>query len=615
MTPPPQAMTDHCHEWTDIWLYIFAHAAKRVGDAPGGFDWAPLLPQLFTSVLGALGLPVDGSLSDSRGLPREALVLGMPAWGDTMKQAGKLIVRLLGCGGAGGDDADSAIGRLELLLRVASTFMHPSNNGHATTSVATLLNRLAYAFAKRLGAERAAAAAGGGDASGHLTVAVRRRFVAAVLPLVELGLYNPSRGIVMPCQLALKHLAGVAPALIAPRVADMALRCLDAGALTAVHHAPNAFRALAATLRPLTWPVPLLAHVLPRLLDLTLAGIDPNDGTKAMEALSFVHAVLSAVPLVNATETEPAPSEAAAAASGGRALPPSLRTGARDEGTAPRDDDADGVLTPEGAAGAFSAAWGATEALVEWAPALLGRLLALHEAAGAPSKTSMADMLGGRVRRLAAFVFFQQMSPALLRDCVGRLSDWLAGLSPLPAVKDVAHLIACATAADASVAIARLLPPLVERAGGALALLAAHGGGDGAGGAAASWHLRLLSGVVRGGGATLLPHLGALRRVVAAGFAAGAAGVRKEAGRVLRHTLVALSGVYACEHRSHAPAVWRRPGLWAAWGAPHEWSPAALDVAWHVPSAGESAAVKRCARACMHACMCACRRIRVRASG
>jgi len=68
--------------------------------------------------------------------------------------------------------------------------------------------------------------------------------------------------------------------------------------------------------------------------------------------------------------------------------------------------------------------------------------------------------------------------------------------------------------------------------------------------------MRLLGGVVRRGGAALLPHLDTLRACIAVGMASEEADVRTETARTLRGALRGMAEIYTTDVRSVTATEW-----------------------------------------------------------
>lgn len=126
-----------------------------------------------------------------------------------------------------------------LSVQAVATYFHPSNSGRWCAWLGAFMNHLCYAFARRVGAERGAAAAGASTA-GHTTVAERQEFVDIVLPLVLQGMYSKLQSMQLYCQNSLKHLAAVAPNVVLEAALPMVQDALDPGTLSETHKAPAA---------------------------------------------------------------------------------------------------------------------------------------------------------------------------------------------------------------------------------------------------------------------------------------------------------------------------------------------------------------------------------------
>lgn len=105
---------------------------------------------------------------------------------------------------------------------------------------------------------------------------------------------------------ALRDLASVSPAFVMNALLPRIEAALDTTTVTSPHQALAVLQALPSLVLPLLWPVPHLAPHLPRLLEMCLPGLDPNDPKKAALTTVFFTTVLSWVPIFDPSQPRPA---------------------------------------------------------------------------------------------------------------------------------------------------------------------------------------------------------------------------------------------------------------------------------------------------------------------
>jgi hypothetical protein len=581
-----------------------------------------------------MDLPLGkGARPENRGLPHDCAAifehrhLGHFAF----KKVTRLLLLLLARGGgaapagAAPPSAPSPLADgIVRLLSSVSTYYHPCNsNGAWAETLAPFLSGLATNLAKRCGEESALGPRPVGLA---LRAPDVRALVLCLLPLVFEGLYSKSDPLVQESAKALRSLVAVAPAAVCA-VCHPVLRLqqgLGEAAATSPHQVPAALRALTALVRPLMFPRPVLLPHLPELLSLTLPGVDPNDPMKSGVTLGLYQSLLCWLPLVQFG----APADTGGAAASTAATRALALGWQRDfECTAAEVTAmarACGSEDPGLAAGPPSDAARAEEeresarrvsaALEDWAPMFLEKTLRVAEMAaeymGGSGEKKKAKGKGGGGHSMEAYVaamlhntllqFFAQMSAPMHEAAAKKLFDYACCSFKPAATKQIAGILGTLSMAQPAATLKRFLPHLLRTLNVAEN---ATGASPGAFPADMSegevvWNVRLVDGVVRKGGAHLLPYKGRLAALLQTCLSHAAKKVRKAGGKLLRHSLLALLGYYPSDYRSLPPAMcpWAQAGSgvttasaddYLQWGMGSLWQDA--DIQWHQPSPEERA--------------------------
>jgi len=95
---------------------------------------------------------------------------------------------------------------------------------------------------------------------------------------------------------ALKALARLCPLRVGHQSLDFCITALESSE-EHVHQAPAAIKLLTSLAGPLLRPAPVLCLHLPRLLSLTLQGLDANDQGKTTDTLAFYVTLLAYLPI------------------------------------------------------------------------------------------------------------------------------------------------------------------------------------------------------------------------------------------------------------------------------------------------------------------------------
>ena len=319
-------LVSYCTEWDQIWCSLL----RRLGKYDQSINWDPYLPFLFQKIQDALRITVGGRRPDGcsfRFRPSRLFhTLNQPE----VRNIAKFAIMLIGSGSATDyyafcdeneiegflisseseakedkravekeikaciDEADGLSAGFLYLRRficAVSTLFHPSNQGRNSYTLSAFLNFLCSGFVKRLGRGVRA-----------MRTADKKAFLRLVLPLIKMSLTAKNDVIVLMAQSALRHLAWVAPQTVLEDMESFLLQALDPHNLTQTHMAPAAMKALDILVQPFLHAKLLLPALLPRLLHLTLPGIDPNDPNKTIVTLRLYDTILQWTPIVDTSQ-------------------------------------------------------------------------------------------------------------------------------------------------------------------------------------------------------------------------------------------------------------------------------------------------------------------------
>ena len=244
-------------------------------------------------------------------------------------------------------------------------------------------------------------------------------------------------------------------------------------------------------------------------------------------------------------------------------------------------------------------AYSHTAVFEEWVSEFLDRIFVLLEmqveasAQGFSEETMARKMVVGVAQKL-----FFQLSPELFTMALKKLFRFVSSRILLPSVKAFGLLCASATRVNPHQTLNLMLPHLAERIIDMAALHTRaeeqtteveHADGE------LRWCLGILSRLVKWGGEALLTHAEALVEVLAATLPLSAKSVSKEAGKLFRQTLRALTEYHTRDASSVAPSVRAQCAedpiaLFQCRGVP-ESGPYGngVEVVWHCPSSEEVA--------------------------
>lgn len=319
-------LASYCTEWDQIWCSLL----RRLGKYDLSIRWDPYLPFLFQKIQDALRISIGGRKPDGcsfRFRPSRLFhTLNQPE----VRNIAKFAVMLVGSGSAkdyyaypgalelsgllmgeqeqvaaDAADVEGEIRRcsedaeglsagflyLRRFMCAVSTLFHPSNQGRNSYTLAAFLNFLCSGFVKRLG-----------RGVRPMKARDKTEFLRLVLPLTKMCLTAKNEVIVLMAQSALRHLAWVAPHTVLNEMEPFLLQALDPHNLNQTHMAPAAMKALDILIQPFLHARLLLPSLLPKLLHLTLPGIDPNDASKTIVTLRLYDTILQWIPVVDTSQ-------------------------------------------------------------------------------------------------------------------------------------------------------------------------------------------------------------------------------------------------------------------------------------------------------------------------
>lgn len=181
-------------------------------------------------------------------------------------------------------ESGGIISLLESLIQTVETFCHPSNTGAWTKPLFHLFYFLADTFVMRWNREKS------GEMSTppgrKLDLQIKKRFVAALVEVIFMGIYSRSQTASSYAQSALQALAYLEPKLILPEALKRIYPSMQ-GHLLEVHRTASSFRSLCGLSSTIASTKVHRNHIT-ALLGLALQGIDPNDLGKAQQSLAFL---------------------------------------------------------------------------------------------------------------------------------------------------------------------------------------------------------------------------------------------------------------------------------------------------------------------------------------
>lgn len=122
------------------------------------------------------------------------------------------------------------------------------------------------------------------------------KFLCGALTSIVLeGLYGKSPFMIQSCNFCLRNLCAIEPSL-GNVIVPFLMSALHPDAVNQSHMAPAAMTAINYIVKPLLYPQPVILPYMNELLNLSLAGIDPNDPQKTLTTLAMYNSIFSWFP-------------------------------------------------------------------------------------------------------------------------------------------------------------------------------------------------------------------------------------------------------------------------------------------------------------------------------
>eukprot|EP00047_Mylnosiga_fluctuans_P011818 m.22942 g.22942 ORF g.22942 m.22942 type:complete len:1805 (-) comp3830_c0_seq1:81-5495(-) len=492
---------EHAGDWDGMWLSLLLRAAQTAG----AVDWRPHIPYLFAKYLDVLGVPVGASdrVGGHGCLP--SVVHRFFASNIAPERAGSMVAYLLGPDG-------EAMRHLRSLLQAVMTFFHPSNIGSWSARLASFVSALCKEYCNRLH-----------DQTEHpeyhpealrLTPAISTELATVLLEPLMFSIFSKNMVMVTQSVMALRSLAYLAPSIVLPPLLAKIYPALQT--VTESNQTLSALVSIAAIARPLLsrriYPDGL--EHLAQLATLCLPGVDSNDLGKTQVTLQVFSELLTAVPFVDASDS---------------------------------DSSAYMLSEAEGKGVADTAL------LEDIVSQLLDRVLEVLESQVAASEKhfSVEESVSLFVRLLAQNVF-QQVSPAILTHVWEKLFLWVSTHTVLVAAKAIGHMCASVCRINAAAAdkfipwLCRRILDVVESQPHFLAGDANENVAD----EQLLWWLHLLARICRRSGDAVLAHRSSIMAVIGAAMPTASKAVSKLAGKLLRHAIRSLVAIYPLSIKS-----------------------------------------------------------------
>lgn len=193
----------------------------------------------------------------------------------------KLVTFCLCTHGDSPDQNTDAMACLLRIIKLGKVYFYPSNPSACTSRLVAFCTCLVEEIAKCLGKRSVDRNWPCMSPSQVFTL------VDFLTPLLKQGVFSQNRNISASCNSALRTVAFMAPCRVGPGLIEFMVLSLGDLSTNSTHMFPAGISLLASLIQPLLYPVPLIASSLPRLLHLSLKGIDPNNQQKTMNTLSM----------------------------------------------------------------------------------------------------------------------------------------------------------------------------------------------------------------------------------------------------------------------------------------------------------------------------------------
>lgn len=526
-------LVDHNSGWDAAWFGLVRRLLKANPAVQIEHHLNRLFGKFYANLKlggGGGGASSGGGSGDSASLRKFSPWQQAMSSGVKFQKAAKLLVQVLHVG--------DAIKRLEHFVQSIHTFMHPSNHGSHADRLSSFLAFLCEAFAKRIGTESSS------PSPSNLSKETKKRFIACLYPLIEMGLYSKSLGVIAGCQAALRHLSWLAPVTMAKLTLEVVRQGLDPSNVTRPHQAAAGMKILTATVQSLVFGSPQSRLViLPQLCDFledSLPGIDPNDSRKTAVTLLMSYSVVSCIPLVGQEHFTPSPATCCGAFG---------------------IDGEDGDLAP-----GMEVEFG--NRLEEWGLAFFRRLFTLAQSRGQRAKrgpsAQMDNIIDFFLKETISLCYTQLFFRR--SDALGEIAKFLLQDSALPEAHREAQSFAfCLVRADPETALQALVPTLVER-------IDAKGDVK-----TVTWSLVVLGSLVRHGGRVALTYAPQVELAIARSFAHKDAKVRYLGAKLLRRLARGLLATYPFANSTQR----------VEFNPEYDEKNNELQVKWHLPSEEE----------------------------
>eukprot|EP01134_Creolimax_fragrantissima_P007713 CFRG7713T1 len=532
------------HMWNGQWLRLLARLVKKQNTHKVHEALAPHLGFLFNKLLSALCLPVGNG-----GTPKEhrppvsagCQVLLLPD-GETPNSVQRLCTIVVGMLSPQG----TAMKHLSALMRATESFYHPSNSGAWTGRLAQLLYCLCSEFSDRLKLEN--------DPNCHtpldlrLGMNEREAFTSCLLPVMVPALFSKSHNMVMTSALSYKLLAYICPHKALPQLLEHVYPALET--LTETHQTLAVLGCLSFVARPLLSMdnYPEGAAHLSTLLMLSLPGIDPNDPIKTETTLKFYCSVLACV----------------------------------------RIQDISSPVYTNGLTDAQRQICETTALFETWALEFLLLLFEVCSHHSAPAKQSRKTMTAqveanfSHSLRTTCHLFFAQLSPEILDECMERVFRYVTSSLVLKAKKPIGYICEALSSAAPEIVLQKFLPFITDRISDSLrGSLPDDEDAD----KELLWDMHMVAKLIKSAGPALLPHADALMTVVRDTIESPIKSVTKASCKLLKSLLYSLSAEYPLDWRSYTPVNDRNgeehEGI-NGWGAKADYNN--HNMHWHTPT-------------------------------
>lgn len=519
-------------QWDLVWMSLLSRAAY---DQPA-LDWEPIMPEVFTRLLRAIGIQVGTSpprAPHGDKLPAVCMVFLSESL-NMIASSARLIAYALQPGGG-------TLQHLRGFLAVTANFFHPSNTGDWSSRLAQFMLTLVETVLERLLREERPEWHGAPDR--RLPRSVAEEVVTMVVPLACMALFGRSSRLASSATHALSIMAWIAPHIVFPQLLPQLQSGLEA--VHETHQAGAALECLAACVAPLLQSgYAEGAMSLMDLLDAVLPGLDPNDPRKTQATSLFISVLLCIVPLGDSSQLD---------------LPPAVAPLTKNEQRVR-------ARTPE---------------LADWSLRVMRRIFdILVERSATAKHNSVERITDGSLLRVARRLF-QQMDAPLHQRAAHQLAELVQNSFAPDAAKGIGKLVGSCVSARPDASLALFVKPcltrLARRAEASPAEIVHYGS--------------LLAYAVVESGPAVLPFIAEITEIIQLCLEQTEVRAFRVGTRLLCKTLRCLTSVYTMDYRAAPLEVFDSAQYRALhvrhWSHHHD----AADIRplWHEPGAEETA--------------------------